>query len=55
MAFTHDRELPWLLPDVAPTGRRVEVLAVAVVTVRRGRIAEHRTLWDHHGLLAQLA
>jgi carboxymethylenebutenolidase len=54
VAFTHDRELPWLLPGVAPTGRRVDVLAISVVAVRRERITEHRTLWDHHGLLDQL-
>lgn len=54
VAFTHDRELPWLLPGVAPTGRRAEVLAISVVAVRRGRITEHRTLWDHHGLLEAL-
>jgi carboxymethylenebutenolidase len=54
VSFTHDRELPWVLPGIAPTGRRVEVLAISVVTVRRQRVAEHRTLWDHHGLLAQL-
>ncbi|CAA9274904.1 MAG: hypothetical protein AVDCRST_MAG54-3217 [uncultured Actinomycetospora sp.] len=54
VAFTHDRELPWLLPGVAPTGRYVEVLAISLVTVRKQRVAEHRTLWDHHGLLAQL-
>jgi carboxymethylenebutenolidase len=54
VAFTHDREVPWLLPGVAPTGRHVEVLAVTVVAVRRERITEHRTLWDHHGLLTAL-
>jgi carboxymethylenebutenolidase len=62
VAFTHDRELPWLLPGVAPTGRRVEVLAMSVVSARHrsraGRtttlIAEHRTLWDQVGLLTQL-
>jgi carboxymethylenebutenolidase len=54
VTFTHDRELPWLLPGVAPTGRRAEVLAITVVAVRRGRITEHRTLWDHHGLLDRL-
>lgn len=54
VSFTHDRELPWLLPGLAPTGRRVEVLAISLVTVRKQRVAEHRTLWDHHGLLAQL-
>ena len=60
--FTHDRELPWLLPGVPPTGRRAAVLAISVVTVRHtsqlgvvsSKIAGHRTLWDHAGLLAQL-
>ena len=62
VGFTHDRELPWLLPGVAPTGRAVEVLAISVVefrhTSRHGttesRITSHRTLWDHTGLRAQL-
>jgi len=62
VTFTHDRELPWLLPGVAPTGRQVEVLAISVVSARHrsraGRtttlIAGHRTLWDQVGLLTQL-
>ena len=54
VTFTHDRELPWLLPGVAPTGRHVEVLAISVVAVRKERVTEYRTLWDHHGLLAGL-
>jgi carboxymethylenebutenolidase len=54
VGFTHDRELPWLLPCVAPTGRHVEVLAVSVVTIERSRIASHRTLWDQTALLSQL-
>jgi hypothetical protein len=36
VAFLHDRELPWLLPGVAATGRRAEVLAISVATVRQG-------------------
>ncbi len=51
VAFTHDRAMPWLLPGVAATHRRVEVLATTVVTVQRARVVRHRTLWDHHGLL----
>jgi len=54
VSFTHDRELPWLLPGVAATGKPVEVLAVSVVAVRRSLLTAHRTLWDHHGLLTQL-
>jgi len=60
--FTHDRELPWLLPGVPPTGEPADVLAIGVVSFRHrssaGRtvslISAHRTLWDHAGLCAQL-
>jgi carboxymethylenebutenolidase len=55
VSFTHDRELPWLLPGVPATHRRVEdVLAISVVTVERSLIASHRTLWDQAALLTQL-
>ena len=62
VGFTHDRELPWLLPGVAPTHRRAEVLAMSVVTFRHttrlgdvsSLISGHRTLWDYSGLSAQL-
>ena len=54
MSFTHDRELPWLLPGAAPTFRRAEVLAIAVVGFDRTRIRSQRVLWDHATLAAQL-
>jgi carboxymethylenebutenolidase len=54
VSFTHDRELPWLLPGVAPTFRRAEVLAIAVVGFGRTRIRTQRVLWDHATLAAQL-
>jgi carboxymethylenebutenolidase len=62
VGFTHDRELPWLLPGVEPTGRHAEVLAVSVVAFRHtsrlgtteSRITSLRSLWDQAGLLAQL-
>ena len=54
VSFTHDQELPWLLPGVAPTRRRAEVLAVAIVGFERGRIRSQRILWDHATLTAQL-
>jgi carboxymethylenebutenolidase len=54
VTFTHDRELPWLLPGIAPTGRRAEVLAISVVTVRHSAVTSHRMLWDHAALVSQL-
>ena len=54
VGFTHDRELPGLLPGVAPTRRRAEITAISVVTVQRSLVASCRTLWDQTALLAQL-
>ena len=41
-SFTHDIEMPWILPGVAPTGRRVEIAVVAVVEFEGGRISGER-------------
>jgi carboxymethylenebutenolidase len=54
VSFTHDRELPWLLPGVGPTHRPAEVLTITVVGFDRGLIASQRILWDHATLTAQL-
>ena len=55
VSFSHDREMPWLLPGMPPTHRHVEdVLAISVVTIERSLIASHRTLWDQTALLTQL-
>ncbi len=54
ISFTHDRELPWLLPAVDATHRDVEVLTITVVEFERGRIAAARTLWDHATLCDRL-
>ena len=58
VGFTHDRDMPWLLPGVAPTGLHVETTAISVVSVRHtsrlgrteSRIVTHRTLWDQTAL-----
>ena len=38
-SFTHTSAIDWMLPGVAPTGRRVEVALVAIVRIRDGKIA----------------
>jgi carboxymethylenebutenolidase len=60
--FTHDRELPWLLPGVAPTGRDVETSAVSVASFRHAstngvvssRMATYRITWDRLDVMTQL-
>jgi carboxymethylenebutenolidase len=54
LTFTHDREMPWLLPGIPPTGRRVEIPQLAVVAVRDGKIAHEHIWWDQASVLAQV-
>lgn len=53
-SFTHDIEMPWILPGVAPTGRKVEVAIVAVVEFEGDKIAGERIYWDQASVLAQV-
>lgn len=52
--FTHDIAMDWMLPGVAPTGRRVEVPLVVVIQLRGGQIVAERIYWDQASVLVQL-
>lgn len=54
VSFTHDIEMPAILPGVKPTGRKVELPHVAVVGFEGDKIAYERIYWDHASLLAQV-
>jgi carboxymethylenebutenolidase len=54
VSFTHDIETPWILPGIAPTGRRVEVPVVAVVSFLNGKIESEHIYWDQASVLAQV-
>jgi carboxymethylenebutenolidase len=53
-SFTHTQEMPWMLPGIAPTKRRVEVPLVAVVGFRDGKVAFERVYWDQASVLKQI-
>ncbi|HWD00153.1 MAG TPA: ester cyclase [Candidatus Sulfopaludibacter sp.] len=53
-AFTHTQEMPWMLPGVAPTHRRVEIPLVAIVRFRDGKLAHEHIYWDQASVLKQL-
>jgi carboxymethylenebutenolidase len=54
VSFTHDCEMPALLPGVAPTGRKVVLPHVVVVGFDNGKIAYEHIYWDHASLLVQI-
>ena len=53
-AFTHTIPMDWMLPGVAPTGKRVEVPLVVVVRFRDGKLAHEHIYWDQASVLVQL-
>jgi carboxymethylenebutenolidase len=54
VSFTHDCEIPVMLPGVAPTGRKVVLPHVIVVSFNNGKIAYEHIYWDQASLLVQL-
>ena len=52
--FTHSIRMDWMLPGIAPTGKRVEVALVAVVHFREGKLAHEHIYWDQASVLVQL-
>ena len=54
LSFTHDIEMPQLLPGVAPTGRAVRLAFCVVVGFEDGKVAHEHIYWDQASLLAQI-
>lgn len=52
--FTHTREIDWMLPGIAPTGRRVEIPLVAIVRFKDGKVAHEHIYWDQASVLVQI-
>src|ERR1700727_1191690 len=53
-SFTHTEEMPWMLPGVAPTHRRVEIALVAIVRFRDGKLEHAHIYWDQASVLKQI-
>ena len=54
LSFTHDIEMPQLLPGVTPTGRRVQLAFCVVVGFDDGKVAHEHIYWDQASLLVQV-
>jgi carboxymethylenebutenolidase len=54
LSFTHDIEMPQLLPGVAPTGRQVRLAFCVVVGFEDGKVHHEHIYWDQASLLAQV-
>lgn len=52
--FTHNREIDWMLPGIAPTGKFVKIPLVAIVTFRDGKLCNEHIYWDQASVLVQV-
>jgi carboxymethylenebutenolidase len=51
---THDREIDWLLPGLAPTGKYFEVPMLAVICFRGDKLYNEHIYWDQASVLVQI-
>ncbi len=54
ISFTHTTVIDWLLPNVAPTGKHVEMVVAVIVGFEGDRISYEHIYWDQAGVLTQI-
>jgi hypothetical protein len=54
ISFTHTCEIPWMLPGVPATNRKVEIVLVSVVCIRGGKLYHEHLYWDQASVLVQV-
>ena len=52
--FTHSIRMDWLLPGIAPTGKRVGLPFVVVVQFEGDKLAHEHVYWDQASVLVQV-
>jgi carboxymethylenebutenolidase len=53
-SFTHTSEIDWMLPGIAPTGRKVEIPLVAIVKFSGDKLVHEHIYWDQASVLVQI-
>ncbi|EAW13425.1 dienelactone hydrolase [Aspergillus clavatus NRRL 1] len=53
-SFEHTHEIPWMLPGVPPTNKKVEVVLVSIVSLRSGKLYSEHVYWDQASVLVQI-
>ena len=54
VSFKHTQVIPWMLPEVEPTNKEVEVALVAIVCIRGGKLYHEHIYWDQATVLVQI-
>ena len=53
LSFKHDSEIPWLLPRIPATGKKIEITVISITKVKGGIFASEHLHWDQASVLFQ--
>jgi carboxymethylenebutenolidase len=53
-SLTHSQEVPWLIPGIPPTGKKLEIPFTSIVGMRGDRLCHEHISWDQATVLKQL-
>jgi len=53
-SLTHTKQMDWLLPNLPPTNKRVELDHIVVVEFSGDKVAGERVYWDQATVLRQV-
>jgi carboxymethylenebutenolidase len=53
VSFTHTTQVDWMLPRIAPTGRKVTIPMVAIVQFQGDKLVHEHIYWDQASVLVQ--
>lgn len=46
--------MPWILPNIDPTHKRVEIALVAIIGFKDDKVASEHIYWDQASILVQI-
>lgn len=52
--FQHSHVIPWMLPDIPPTFKKVEIVVVSIVCIRGDKLESEHVYWDQASVLVQV-
>lgn len=54
ISFKHSQPVPWLLPGVPASGKKIELVIVSIVCIHGARMESEHVYWDQASLLTQI-
>lgn len=54
ISFTHTTVIDWLLPGIAPTGKKVEIGVVVIAGIKDQKLTHEHIYWDQASVLVQI-